>query len=66
MIDPTAKTETIHPSPSAVIVAPSPALLPARLFAPTPKAAKRVLEFFTAHLNNEHTRKAYLCFGTKY
>jgi len=27
--------------------------------APTPKAAKRVLEFFTAQINNDHTRKAY-------
>jgi hypothetical protein len=24
------------------------------------KAAKRVLEFFTAQINNDHTRKAYL------
>jgi hypothetical protein len=29
------------------------------LFTPTPKA-KRVLEFFTAQINNDHTRKAYL------
>jgi len=35
-------------------------LLPARLFAPTPKAARRVVEFFTAQCNNDHTRKAYL------
>jgi site-specific recombinase XerD len=34
--------------------------VPARLFAPTPKAAQRVLEFFTAQINNNHTRKAYL------
>jgi integrase/recombinase XerD len=39
---------------------PVPAVLPARLFAPTPRAAKRVLEFFTAKINNDHTRKAYL------
>jgi integrase/recombinase XerD len=39
---------------------PAPGLLPARLFAPTPKAARRVLEFFTAQVNNDHTRKAYL------
>ncbi len=32
----------------------------AQLFAPTPEAAKRVLEFFTAQINNDHTRKAYL------
>jgi site-specific recombinase XerD len=43
-----------------LIVAPAAGLVPARLFAPTPKAAKRVLEFFTAQINNDHTRKAYL------
>jgi hypothetical protein len=37
-----------------------PALQPAPLFTPTPKAARRVLEFFTAQINNDHTRKAYL------
>jgi len=26
----------------------------------TPKAARRALEFFTAQINNDHTRKAYL------
>src|SRR3984885_1617063 len=45
---------------TALIIAPTPDLLPAALFAPTPKAAKRVLEFFTAQINNDHTRKAYL------
>jgi hypothetical protein len=30
------------------------------LFAPTPKAAKRTLEFFTAQIKNDHTRKACL------
>lgn len=35
-------------------------LAPAALFTPTPKAARRVLEFFTAQVNNDHTRKAYL------
>jgi site-specific recombinase XerD len=35
-------------------------VLPAPLFAPTPKAAKRFVEFFTAQINNDHTRKAYL------
>ena len=29
-------------------------------FTPTPKAAKRGLEFFTAQINNDHRRKAYL------
>ena len=33
---------------------------PAALFAPTPKAARRTVEFFTAQINNDHTRKAYL------
>jgi hypothetical protein len=41
----------------AVIVTSSSALLPARLFAPMPKAAKRAREFFTAHLNNDHARE---------
>jgi site-specific recombinase XerD len=43
-----------------LILSPFPGLIPAPLFAPTPKAAKRVLEFFTAQVNNDHTRKAYL------
>src|SRR5713101_385920 len=43
-----------------IIPSPAPAVLPARLFTPTAKAAKRVLEFFTAQINNDHTRKAYL------
>ena len=28
------------------------------LFTPTTRAAQRVLEFFTAQINNDHTRKA--------
>ena len=43
-----------------IILSPAPELLPAPIFAPTPKAAKRVLEFFTAQVNNDNTRKAYL------
>lgn len=43
-----------------IIPSPAPAVLPASLFTPTPKAARRVLEFFTAQINNDHTRKAYL------
>jgi site-specific recombinase XerD len=43
-----------------LIVSPAVVVLPARLFTPTPKAAKRALEFFTAKINNDHTRKAYL------
>jgi hypothetical protein len=42
-----------------LIIAPSPDLQPA-FFTPTPKAAKRVLEFFTAQINNDHTRRAYM------
>ena len=43
-----------------LIIAPAPSLIPATLFTPTPKAARRVAEFFTAQINNDHTRKAYL------
>jgi site-specific recombinase XerD len=43
-----------------VILSPSPSLVPAALYAPAPKAAQRVLEFCTAQINNDHTRKAYL------
>jgi hypothetical protein len=42
-----------------IILAPSPDLQPAPFFTPTPKAAKRVLEFFTGQVNNDHTRRAY-------
>jgi hypothetical protein len=46
---------------TALVPAPAPAVfLPAPLFAPTPKAAKRVLEFFATQINNDHTRKAYM------
>jgi len=37
-----------------------PEVAPAAIFAPTPMAAMRSLEFFTAQVNNDHTRKAYL------
>src|ERR1700674_1224346 len=43
-----------------IILAPRPSLQPAPLFTPTPKAAKRVFEFFTTQIENDHTRKAYL------
>jgi site-specific recombinase XerD len=43
-----------------LIISPAPGYLPAQLYAPTPQAAKRVLEFFTAQINNDHTRRAYL------
>jgi site-specific recombinase XerD len=45
---------------TALILSPSANLTPALLFAPTPKAAQRFVEFFNAQINNEHTRKAYL------
>lgn len=45
---------------SEIVLFPAAALHPAPLFTPTPSAAKRVLEFFTAQINNDHTRKAYL------
>lgn len=41
-------------------LSPPRALQTVALFTPTPKAAKRVLEFFSAQINNDHTRKAYL------
>jgi site-specific recombinase XerD len=44
-----------------LILSPAPApVFPVRLFTPTPKAAKRVRDFFTTQLPNGHTRKAYL------
>jgi len=43
-----------------ITLSPAPAVLPASLFAPTPKAAQRSLEFFTTQINNDHTRKSYL------
>ena len=43
-----------------IIRSPPPALQQPAMFTPTPKAAKRVLEFFTVQINNDHTRKAYL------
>ncbi len=45
---------------SEIVPSPASAVLPARLITPTPKAAKRVIEFFAARINNDHTRKAYL------
>ena len=41
-------------------IARSATLSPAALFAPTPEARERVIEFFTAGVNNDHTRRAYL------
>lgn len=44
---------------TALTALPFSTVLPARIFTPTPKAAKRVLEFFTAQINNDHTLKSY-------
>jgi hypothetical protein len=38
----------------------APASVPAALFAPTPKAAKRVRKCFLTQIENDHTRKAYM------
>ena len=46
--------------PTAITLSPAPELQPAGLFAPHTKAARRFLEFFTAQINNDGTRKAYL------
>jgi hypothetical protein len=43
-----------------ITIAPAPDFRPAALFTPTPKAARRVLEFFTAQINNDHTRRTYM------
>jgi len=43
-----------------LIIARPTDLRPAPLFAPTRKAARRFLEFFTAQINNAHTRRAYV------
>ena len=40
------------------MLAPGREFYPAPLLAPTPQAAKRVLEFFTARILNDHTRRA--------
>jgi site-specific recombinase XerD len=45
---------------TAIILSPSGDIAPAALFAPTPAARRRVLEFFTAQINNDNTCKAYL------
>ena len=52
MSEPSTRTE--------IVLSPAPELAPAPIFAPNPKAARRTLEFFTAQINNDHTRKAYM------
>lgn len=39
---------------------PATSSAPAAIFAPTPEAAFRTVEFFKAQINNDHTRKAYV------
>ena len=41
-------------SRTEIILSPAPAVLPASLFAPTPKAAQRVLEFFATQINDAY------------
>jgi hypothetical protein len=50
----------IHAGGTQLTVAPAAALLPAPLFVPTPRAAQRFAESFTAQINNDHTRRSYL------
>jgi hypothetical protein len=40
-------------------IAAAGAAVPA-LYAPTPEAAKRFIEYFAAHIRNPNTRRAYL------
>ena len=51
----------MRPFPSSSVALSQAAARPlTALFTPSPAAATRVLEFFTAQLNNDHTRAAYL------
>ena len=59
-VPPDPVPQRAHVSRTQLAIAPAPALLPAPLFAPTPRAARRFVEFFTAQINNDHTRRAYL------
>jgi len=43
-------------TPTTEIILSSPGHFSPRLFSPTPKVVKRVLEFFTTQINNDHTR----------
>ena len=46
---------------SVITTAPAAsATLPAALFAPTPEASRRFVEFFTANIRNPNTRRAYV------
>ena len=56
------RSEDLTVSPSTATALPvastGPGGLPA-LYAPDARASRRALEFFTAHIRNPHTRKAY-------
>jgi len=43
-----------------ITISPTAQLAPSPLFAPTTTAKKRFVEFFTAQIHNDNTRKAYL------
>jgi integrase/recombinase XerD len=47
-------------STEIIVLSTAAELRPAPLFTPTPKATRRVREFFTTQINNDHTRKAYM------
>ena len=51
-------TVSLSTAPTLPVAPTGPDPLPA-LYAPDPRAACRVVEFFTAHIRNSHTRKAY-------
>jgi site-specific recombinase XerD len=57
---PASMPQRKHFGRTQLAVVPVPALLPAPLFAPTPRAAQRFIEFFTAQIKNDHTRRSYL------
>jgi hypothetical protein len=46
---------------STELISPRPPVFHPALFTPTPKAAKRVLEFFTAQINNDHPQGVLEC-----
>jgi hypothetical protein len=41
-------------------IAPPPPVFPVTPFTPTPKAARRALEFFTAQIHHDHAHQAYM------
>src|ERR1700681_3145238 len=55
-----ATRDAVTSPTTEIIPFPAPALQPAPFFTPTPRAARRVLEFSTAQVNTDHTRRAYM------